>query len=151
MTHEELKKVIEFAIGTEVDAYEFYKDAAEKVKDDYLKEVFQDLAKEELDHEVFLKEFLASGSLKIEVDSQADYKIDQTLDRPVLSVEMGFQDAISLAIAREKDAMDMYANLADACMDKEQEKLFLGLVEMERLHKVRLEEIYINIAYAEAW
>jgi len=64
---------------------------------------------------------------------------------------MKFADAIGLAIKNEEEAMDMYKNLADICIDEEQRKLFLGLMEMEKMHKAKLEEIYVNVAYAEVW
>lgn len=151
MNKEEFRSIIAFAIDNEVESYEFYKDAALKLKDEQLKATFENLAKEELDHKRFLEEFLESGSKEINLDVDQDYKIAETLDSPELSTDMSFPDAIALAIKKEEEAMIMYNNLAQACLDQEEKNLFLGLEEMERTHKVKLEEIYLEVGYSEVW
>lgn len=143
--------IIEFAIENEVEAYEFYKDASEIIKDPVLKETFTDLAKEELEHKKFLKEFLSGERKEFLLDEFQDYKIADTLDKPKLSVNMKFSDAISLAIKNEQEAMMMYKVLADANLDNEVKSLFLKLMEMEQMHKAKLEEIYVNVAFGEVW
>lgn len=151
MKKDEFKKIIEFAVDNEVEAYEFYRDAAAKVKDQNLKGVFQELAEEELGHQKFLKGFLTNDVASLELNEVSDYKIAETIDKPKLSVDMSFADAFGLAIKNEEEAMDMYKNLANACIEEEQKKLFLELSKMEKMHKARLEEIYLNVAYAEVW
>ena len=151
MKNDEFRSIIDFAVENEVEAYEFYRDAALKIKDKHLKEVFEDLAKEELEHKRFLTEFLASDVEEIKLDEFKDYKVSETIDKPKLSIEMNFAEAIALAIKNEEEAMFMYSNLAEACLDKSQMDLFLGLMKMEQLHKVKLEKIYLEVAYAEVW
>lgn len=151
MKTNDIKAIIKFAVENEVEAYEFYIGATDKVKDKHLKETFQGLAEEELNHKKFLEEFLVSDVNEIKLHQSNDYKIAETIDKPKLTVEMSFADAIGLAIKNEEEAMEMYKNLADACVDEEQKKLFLGLMEMEKMHKAKLEEIYVNVAYAEVW
>lgn len=151
MKNADLRSIIDFAVENELEAYEFYRDAAEKVEDDFLKETFQELATEELEHKKFLEDFLLSEVDEIKLNEFSDYKISETIDKPELTVEMKFGDAIALAIKNEEEAMFMYESLAEACVDEPHEKLFLGLMEMEKMHKVKLEEIYLNVAYAEVW
>lgn len=151
MKNDEFRSVIDFAIENEVEAYEFYRDAALKVKDQQLKETFEDLAKEEKEHKVFLEEFLVSSVDHIKLDEFKDYKVSETIDRPKLSVDMGFAEAIGLAIKNEEDAMNMYRDLSSACLDEDEKELFLGLMKMEQMHKVKLEKIYLEVAYAEVW
>ncbi len=151
MTIHEFKSIIEFAVNNEVEAYEFYRDAALKVQDQHLKETFEELAEEELKHKKFLKDFLDSGADEIKVSEVSDYKLAETIDKPKLTVEMKFADAIGLAIKNEEEAMNMYKNLSNICLDEEQQKLFLGLMKMEQMHKTRLEDIYVNVAYNEVW
>ena len=45
----------------------------------------------------------------------------------------------------------MYTQLATLSTDAEQELLFSQLANMERGHKARLEDIYTNMAFVEAW
>lgn len=151
MKNDEFRSIIDFAIENEVESYEFYRDATLKVKNNHLKEIFEDLAKEELEHKKFLKEFLESDVDEIRLDEFKDYKVSETIDKPKLSIEMDFAEAIALAIKNEEEAMFMYSNLAEACLDKNQENLFLGLMKMEQMHKVKLEKIYLEVAYAEVW
>lgn len=151
MKNNELISIIDFAIENEVDSYEFYRDATIKVEDQFLKETFEGLAQEELTHKKFLKDFLLSDVEDIRLDEFSDYKISETIDKPKLSIEMNFADALGLAIKNEEEAMYMYKSLSDACLDEGHKKLFLGLMKMEQMHKSKLEEIYVNVAYGEVW
>jgi rubrerythrin len=47
--------------------------------------------------------------------------------------------------------MNMYAGLAKAASNDKQKGLFAELSKMEEMHKVRLEEIYVNASYGEVW
>lgn len=144
--------IIESAVENEVEAYEFYKDAEKKVKSESLRDLFKELAEEELEHKSFLKDFLKSDAEKIKLNHDfKDYKVSETIDKPKLSVEMDFSDAIALAIKNEEEAMEMYNDLAQACTDQKEKDLFLGLKDMEQMHKARLEEIYVDAAFGEVW
>lgn len=151
MKNEDLRSIIDFAVENEIESYEFYKNAEEKVKDDFLKQTFKDLATDELEHKKFLENFLVSDIEEIKLKEFSDYKISETIDKPELTVEMKFEDAIALAIKNEEEAMYMYKSLSEACVDEEHGQLFLGLMEMEQMHKSKLEEIYLNVAYGEVW
>lgn len=151
MKREELKSIIAFAVENEIDAYEFYRDAAERLEDETLKETFVDLSKEELEHKKFLEEFLESGTDEINIDENADYKVAETVDKPEFTTDMSFADAIGLAMKNEEEAMYMYKQLADACVDQKEKDIFIGLMEMEKMHKTRLEDIYVNAAFVEVW
>jgi rubrerythrin len=60
-------------------------------------------------------------------------------------------DGLVVAIKKELAAMQMYSQLANASDDAEVKKLFTELAAMERGHKTRLEDIYVNMAFPEAW
>lgn len=147
----DLKSIIDFAIENEVESYEFYRDASKKVKDSVLKETFEKLSMEELKHRDYLKELLEKDLKSFKVKETEDYGISETVDEVELSVNMEFKDAIALAIKKEEEAMYMYKSLADSCNDISEKEIFINLMNMEQLHKNQLEDIYINIAYAEIW
>ncbi|HHX70685.1 MAG: ferritin family protein [Miniphocaeibacter sp.] len=151
MNRSEFNEIIDYAINEEVMSYEFYTDAANKIKDETLKETFTDLAKEELEHKKFLEDFKESHCETIDLEESIDYKIADTIDKPELTTDMDFQDAIALAIKREDEAMDMYQALADAATENDKKSVFIGLRNMEQMHKTRLEDIYINVGYREVW
>ncbi|HPD51657.1 MAG TPA: ferritin family protein, partial [Methanoculleus sp.] len=68
-----------------------------------------------------------------------------------LSVDMKPLDGLLLAIKKELQAAQMYSRLARASADAEQKMVFEQLANMEKGHKARLEDIYTNMAYPEAW
>lgn len=151
MNTKNLIAIIQFAIENEDEAYEFYKDAASLVKDPTLKETFADLADEELEHKKFLNDFLAGDRKEFKLDEFNDYKVAETIEKPKLSVKMNFSDAISLAVKKEEEAMEMYESLAKASLDEDIKELFLNLMKMEQMHKAKLEDIYVNVAFGEVW
>lgn len=151
MIREQFEQIIKDAVETEVESYEFYKDASEKLEDPQLKELFSDLAQEELEHKRYLEDFLHSGMEEIHIDPGYDYGVAETVEAPPLSTDMGFADAIALAMKREEEAVEKYHRLAMACEDDAMRQTFEGLSDMEKLHKTRLEEIYVNVGFREVW
>ena len=145
------KEILESAVRNEVEAYEFYKGAAEKVAEENLKSTFEDLAKEELKHKALLEGYLKEPPEALKFDETKDYKVAETMDERSLSTDMEFKDAIALAMKREEEAMDMYQQFADSSEDPAQKETFEELAKMEQGHKTRLEEIYTNVAFIEAW
>lgn len=151
MSNTNLEAIMQMAIENEIDAYEFYTAAAGKMNDPSAKSLFLELAAEEKKHQEILSNLDLSNFEKIPTSKLPDFGISEQIDKPVLSIEMTFVDAISLAIKNEEEAMLLYAGLAAASDNAEQQKLFTSLSEMEKGHKARLEEVYNNAAYAEMW
>jgi rubrerythrin len=151
MKLEEYKKILLDAIDKEVDAYAFYISLSEKVKDSALKTVFQDLAKEETYHRKTLQEYLNGTRKQLKFDEVKDYHLSDLIEKPKPSMDLKPLEGLQVAIKREEEAMQMYENFAAASIDPDQKKVFEELAKMERGHKVRLEDIYTNSAFAEAW
>lgn len=146
------KEILKMAVGNEVEAFEFYRDAAAKMKDPAMKKTFQELADEESGHKVLLEGFLSNEMKDMKFSDEKDYKVAETVEAPqTLSTDMAFKDAIALAMKKEQEAMEMYQQFADASEGAKQKETFLELAKMEKGHKVRLEEIYTNVAFIEVW
>lgn len=146
------KEILKMAVGNEVEAYEFYRDAAAKMKDPAMKKTFMELADEESGHKVLLEGYLNNEMKDMKFSDEKDYKVAETVEAPqTLSTDMAFKDAIALAMKKEQEAMEMYQQFADASEGAKQKETFLELAKMERGHKVRLEDIYTNIAFIEVW
>ena len=145
------KKIIANAIDNEVEAYTFYRGIADKVKDKALKSLFAELAGEEKKHREFLQGMLDKDISKMKFDASHDYKVVDTLPVPELSADMKPLEGIMVAIRKELQAMQMYTQLASLSSDTEAQLLFTQLANMERSHKARLEDIYTNMAFPEAW
>lgn len=151
MSPDEFKKIISQAIGEEVAAFEFYNAVSEKTKDKNMKDLFKELAAEESKHKRTLEGFMAMPPEKFHFAPSKDYKVADSLPTPALTVEMKPIDGLVIAIKKELQAMQMYTQLAGACTDEGQKKVFLELASMERQHKARLEDIYTNMAFPEVW
>ncbi len=152
MTRSDLERIIEQAINDEIESYEFYKDASNKVIDKGLKDVFNRLSKEELEHKNYLEDFLKSNAKTINIIPSEDYGISQTIEEePELTCDMNFIDAMKLAVKKEEIAMKNYEKLANSCDDEQIKNIFIGLKNMEQMHKNDLENIYLNAANTETW
>jgi len=151
MKSDEFKKIISLAIDREVEAYTFYKSVAEKSKNANLKKLFAELAGEEKKHREFLQDFLAKEGKSLKFDAKVDYKVGDALPSPAITPDLTPLEGLVLAIKKELEAMQMYTRLAAASTDAQQQMLFTGLANMERGHKTRLEDIYVNMAFPETW
>lgn len=151
MTPEEYKNIISEAINNEVEAYTFYQTVSEKVKDANLKKLFGELAGEEKGHREYLQKLLSRDITSLGFSTTKDYKVGDSIPTPPLTPDLTPVDGLVVAIKKELAAMQMYTQLANASDDAEVKKLFTELATMERGHKTRLEDIYVNTAFAEVW
>jgi rubrerythrin len=151
MTREEYKAILTIAIANEVESYEFYKRVSEIVADAYIKRLFGEFAVEELGHQRLLEGFLARDIKDMHFDESADYKVSETVNTPTLTLEMKPADALALVMKNEEDAMNMYAAFAAASSDQSQKKMFHDLSIMEKGHKTKIENYYVNVAFPEVW
>ena len=151
MTPEEFRTIISMAIDREVESYSFYNSVSEKVKDANLKSLFKELAGDETSHREFLQKLLSKDISSLGFSTTRDYKVAESVEMPALTPELKPVEGLVIAIKKELEAMQMYTGLANATDDAEQKKLFMELAAMERGHKARLEDIYTNMAFPEAW
>ena len=94
---------------------------------------------------------MTKGASELQFSESADYRVADELPTPPLTPDLKPVDGLVIAIKNELAAMQMYTQLAKASADKAQKKVFLELASMERGHKKRLEDIYTNMAFPEAW
>ena len=151
MNTADYKKILTSAIGNEIEAYEFYANAASKTNDANLKSIFAEFAEEERKHKVLLESFLKNETTAMNFHTSSDYKISESVKLPALTTNMSFKDGVALAMKKEEEAMTMYRQFAEASVDKAQKDTFNQLAIMEQGHKVKLEELYNNTAYIEVW
>jgi rubrerythrin len=151
MKPEDFRLIISQAIEGEIEAYNYYRTVSEKVKDKALKNIFAELAGDELKHREFLQGIVAKGPGSLHVEEACDYRVADTLEIPPLTPDLRPIDGITLAIRKELDAMQMYTQLSQVAGDSGEKKTFLELAKMEKGHKARLEDIYTNLAFSEVW
>jgi len=141
-------EVISFAVMREEESHEFYRDLAEKTEDPFLKPLFMDFAREELQHKKMLltidAEALENMFEKI-VKKQSDLGIAKKAERVKPDPQMAFGDALILAMKREDKAFELYSLLAEICEDDDLSILFLGLAREEEQHREKIEKTYKSL------
>lgn len=151
---EAMRNALEVSVLKEQEAHDFYAAAARKVEDKTLRELFEQLADDEIGHRDFLQKLLLDDAPPMTIKPQPqDYKLAEEIidEKPDLSIDMPFPQAVALAIKREEEAMQTYAELAEEAGPGDMGTLFTNLKNMEQAHKTALEAVYMNVAYAEVW
>ncbi len=146
-----INAILNTAIGREEEAYKFYKDVAERTDNPTVKETFLKFAGEELGHRDFLRECQKDSSLLKKVTMPKDYKVAEATETPLLSIDMKPAEALALAMKKEQQAAEFYKKLAKAAVDPKYKETFQSLANMELGHKARIEDLFVNIGYPEAF
>ena len=137
-------EVIEFAIGKEKEAVEFYLSLAKEATMASLKETFERFSKEEEKHVDLLSDM--SGN-KEKIDSYEFKEItDLKISDYMLDVDykegMPMPDILKLAMKREEKAVMLYTALGNHTDHEDAKKVFQILVQEESKHKLALESMY---------
>ena len=137
-------EVLEFAIDREIEANQLYSDLAQRTENMTMKKVFEGFAKEELGHKAKL-EAIKQGKEVQPVKNITDLRIaDYTVDvKP--SPDMSYQEALILAMKKEKAAFRLYLDLTNQVENEDQKALFLSLAQEEAKHKLRFEIEYDDV------
>ena len=152
MDLEHYKQVISDAIKGEIEAKEFYQKVSIRIKDTFLTELFEKFAREEAKHEKILTAILTKEKMETSFfNFEKDFKVSETIKMPEVNDDMDLKSAIGIAMKNEELAMKKYTALADNCDDPQLKKVFLDLAAMERDHKFKMENKFVDVAYPEVW
>jgi rubrerythrin len=135
-------EILNFAIAREEESRQFYIILAGKMQRQEMKKVFQEFAEEELGHKKKLEAVKRGDYIFNETKEMMDMKIADYVVAEVPSADLDYQDALILAMKKEKTAFRLYADLARSTDDLELSKLFLALAKEEARHKLRFELEY---------
>jgi rubrerythrin len=136
--------VLDFAIKREEEAFDFYMDLAGKVERAHMKELFEQFAKEEKGHKAKLQN-VKQGKLLLPVQNQVlDLKMGDYLVAGEPTEKMSYQEALILAMKKEKVAFKLYTDLAAVISSEDLKNTFLSLAQEEAKHKLRFEVEYDN-------
>lgn len=142
MEFESVDKILDFAIQKEEEAAAFYTRLAEKLEPKGMKSVFLDFAREEQGHKARLQA-IKKGKMMLSAEEKIlDLKIGDSLVEIDLSADLGYQQALILAMKAEKAAYKMYNDLASTVDDPQLKEILLGLAQEEAKHKLRFEVEY---------
>jgi rubrerythrin len=137
--------ILEFAITRELDSYEFYLSMSARMERPWMQDVFHQFAEEELGHKAKLED-VRRGEEKLPADGAIlDMKMADYLVPGEASSDMDYQDALIIAMKKEKAAFRLYTNLADRVGDEPIRATLLGIAQEEAKHKLRFEVEYDDV------
>lgn len=151
MDKQQYEALFEMAISREVEAYEFYRKVSERAQNAQVKGVFAELSLEELGHKDLLTQFKNDPAKVMKIQASPDYKVAEATELPALSVDMKPADAIALAMKKEQQAVEFYRTLEQNAADPEMKAAFANFANMELGHKHRLENVFVQVGYPEAF
>ena len=152
MNTQDIEAAFSMAISRELEANAFYSRAAKSARDVEVKHVFEQLAGDEMGHFELLQQFRADPTISHKMAAPAkDYKLAEAVELPSFSDDMKPRDAIALAMKKEQQAVEFYRDLASLASDAGLKDIFQNLANMELGHKQRLENVFVDVGYPEAF
>ncbi len=143
MDLQSIEDVLAYAIDKEDEASRFYTDLAEKVDRQEIAEMLRGFAAEERGHKTKLEQ-VKSGNrfLHIRDKKTLDLKIAEYLHEETPQEDLDYQQALMLAMQREKQSFRLYTDLARSADSEDLRDIFLELAQEEAGHKLRFEIEY---------
>ncbi len=141
--------ILDFAISEEEAAADFYTRLASRVQKEWMKDVFLGFAKEEMGHKAKLLKIKEGKLIPATGKKVMDLKIADYLVDITPSDDMDYQEALIVAMKKEKAAFKLYSDLAEKVDDVQLKESLLALAQEEAKHKVRFEVEYDEYVYSE--
>jgi rubrerythrin len=136
-----IDEILDYAIAREQEAVDFYTGLAKRGKE-WMRDLLMGFAREEARHKAKLMAVKDGQKLLSSESKIADLKISDYLVAVEPTDDINLQDALILAMKREKAAFRLYTDLAARVDDAELRDLFLGLAQEEAKHKLYFETQY---------
>jgi rubrerythrin len=140
---ESLSDVLDYAIDQEQAAADFYTKLSSQVAHESMREILQGFAEEELRHKKKLQSIKETGATKL-INRQAvpDLKVADYVVDVEPTDDMGYQDALVVAMKMEKKAFQLYTDMAAVAEDGGIRQSLLALANEEAKHKLHFEIKY---------
>jgi rubrerythrin len=141
-TFKSSEELLDFAIGEEQSAADFYTELAAQVKNTPVSKMFLELSEEELQHKNKLENIKMGIREYLPTEAVINLGLGEILVDVAPKSNMDYQDALILAMKKEKAAFQMYSRLAEIATDPAISELLKGLAAQEANHKLRFEIEY---------
>lgn len=144
MTREDsYKEILEFAISKETESYHFYMALARHVDTEKMRQAFEELAREELDHKAKLElEIIKTGRSVATRREPAGPDSDYIVSDRQFPLDIDYKDLLLLAMEKEEASFRTYVDLVATAEDEATRELLLALAEEEVRHKLRFRNEY---------
>jgi desulfoferrodoxin-like iron-binding protein len=152
-----IDEILDFAIEKEQEAGQFYADWAKKLTSPnldpdqlfVLRDMFEQFAQEELRHKEKLIRVREGSPFPPPAKPVGHLKIVDYLVEIVPFPNMDYQEALIIAMKREKASFKLYNDLAEIAGPGSLQSFFNVLAQEEAKHKLRLETEYEKEIYSE--
>jgi len=144
-----INDILDFAIQNEQNAVEFYNELAKTARTDDMRNTFEQFAQEEIGHKARLIKIKEEGIFNLPMAKVTDLKIADYVVIAESKAEMTYEQALVLAMKKEKAAFKLYLKLSEKAPSEALKKLFLGLAQEESRHKLRFELEYDEFVLRE--
>jgi len=135
--------ILQFVISREVEAHNFYLALAGRVKDRQMSRVFEDLAKEELEHKAKLElEVMKMGKTVTVEQTKIPSETNHIISDDQSPLDMDYKDILMLGMEKEEASFRMYVNLLASIYNEESRDVLLAIAAEEVKHKLRFENEY---------
>ncbi len=140
-----IENILDFAIEREQEAVDFYTDLASSTDNQAMKKTFEDFAAEEKSHKKKLQN-VKGGDMSVSDMGRSGGVPNMRIAEYTVDVEPGpdmdYQEALIVAMNREKAAYRLYTDLAANVEDPDMVALFESLAQEEAKHKLKFEIEY---------
>ncbi len=147
--------ILEYAINMEIDGETYYRDQAEKNRENGLFVVCNMLADDERSHALILKNRVGNRPYELIGDVSVDESENVFSNLNDIGADErevpGQLDFYRLAADRERESIKLYSGLLEDAESDGDVKLFKFLVSQEEKHLRVLKELIKLLAHAEDW
>ena len=135
-------EILDFAIDQEQQAADFYEDVAQRAETADMKKMLLDFHEEEKKHKKILQE-VKSGEHELTPEQEIlDLKISDYLVEVEFSENISYQDALIIAMKKERAAYQLYTDMAAKIPESHLREVLVGLAKEEEKHKLFFETEY---------
>lgn len=143
---ETIEQVLDFAIEREHDACVFYQAWADRVVNPTVNKILFQLAGQERQHKEKLTAIREGNTvLRFKDDLFPKLHLLDFVDEASLGPDLNLEDALALAMQREKVSYRLYLALAAGAEAEALVNVFVSLAHQEANHRVRLEIEYDRV------
>jgi rubrerythrin len=134
--------ILDFAMDNEQKAVDFYTRLAKNARTEDMKAIFEQFAREEISHKARLNKIKEEGEFDMPSETVQTLKIADYVVSTEAKPDMSYEDALVLAMKREKAAFKLYTKLSEKAPTEKLKIIFQALAVEESKHKLRFELEY---------
>ena len=137
-----IDEILDYAIDQEQQAADFYADLAGRAEKAGMKDILLEFSAEEKRHKERLLA-VKSGDRELTPEQEVlDLKISDYLVEVEATDDISYQDALIVAMKRERAAYELYSDMAAKIPEGKLREVFVGLAREEARHKLFFESEY---------